>query len=107
MLYQLHLGAVTLHLWERYTRSSLVAAQKPASRKSGKIVRITRFHYENLKFRKNTGTLLLCVEGSVHSEALNANAYRDCKRQCVLLYLVNYSLLAYSLVLIRLNAHSP
>ena len=40
---------------ERCTRSGPVAAQKPASRKSGKSGADSRFHHENLKVRKNTG----------------------------------------------------
>ena len=42
--------------------------------KSEKEVRICCFPFENLKFRNNAGTLLLCVEDAVQMEALNANA---------------------------------
>ena len=69
------LGSLPNPNWERYTRLSLVARRNLVPGESLKnLVRINGFHYENLKFRKNTGTLLLCVEGSVRSEALNANA---------------------------------
>ena len=75
VLYQLHLGACQTLNWERYTRLSLVAYVTLFPGKSLKnLVRINGFHNENLKFRKDTGTLLLCVEDSVHSEALNTNA---------------------------------
>ena len=74
MLYQLHLGAVTLYLGRGTLARAWWLRKNLLPGKAEKVVRITRFHYENLKVRKNTGTLLLCVKGSVHMEALNANA---------------------------------
>ena len=73
MLYPLRWGAVTLYLG----RGALARARwlrKNLLPESGKSDADSRFHHENIKVRKNTGTLLLCVKGSVHSEALSANA---------------------------------
>ena len=50
---------------------------KPLSRKSGKTSADSRFRNENVKIRKNTGTLLLCVEVSVHTEAFKRKRLKE------------------------------
>ena len=61
-----NLGAVTLYLGRGALARARWLRKTIFPEKAEKECETYRFHHENLKVRKNTGTLLLCVEDSVH-----------------------------------------
>ena len=65
VLYRLHSGACQTHTG-RGTHAWASWLLVPGLKKFENLVPTCGFHYENLKSRKNTGTLLPCVKESVH-----------------------------------------
>ena len=53
------------------------------------------------KLRKTLARSSFVLEGSVHTEALSANAFRNCKRQCSRTLVMDYSLVALCIALTK------